>query len=131
MKGTLFTNPIPYISWSDNFKLYTEDEERFAGLNIRGFSTIEIFVEIFSRCLGHKYSLFRIIKERHLYSRKTFCNTLKNREKHESLAQRFFPRLRYILHCVIMFNQTDAISYKPSRWDRPSKNSITTGHSIS
>ena len=28
--------------------------ETLAGLNIRGFSTIEVFAEIFSRCLGHK-----------------------------------------------------------------------------
>ena len=34
--------------------LNTVDRERFAGLNIRGFNAIEVFVEIFSRCLGHK-----------------------------------------------------------------------------
>ena len=33
---------------------YTVDGERFAGLNIRGFSAIEVFAEIFSRYLGHK-----------------------------------------------------------------------------
>ena len=32
----------------------TVDGERFAGLNIRGFSAIEVFAEIISRCLGHK-----------------------------------------------------------------------------
>ena len=65
----------------------TVDGERFAGLNIRGFSTIKVFMEIFSRCFGHKYSLFSIIKARYLYSRKNFCSTPKNHEKRESLAQ--------------------------------------------
>ena len=65
--------------------------ERFAGLNIRGFSGIKIFMEIFSRCLGHKYSLFSIIKERHLYSWKNFRGTPENCEKHESLAKQIFP----------------------------------------
>ena len=32
----------------------TVDGERFAGLNIRGFSAIKVFAEIFSRCLGLK-----------------------------------------------------------------------------
>ena len=77
-------------------KQYTVDGESFAGLNICGFSDIEVFAEIFSRCLGHKYSLFSIIKERHLYLWKNFCGTPENREKCESLAQRIFPRLRYM-----------------------------------
>ena len=38
---------------------YTVDGERFAGLNIRGFSTIEVIKEILSCCLGHKYSLLK------------------------------------------------------------------------
>ena len=42
---------------------YTIDRERFAGLNIHGFSAIEIFTEIFSRYLGHKCSLFSTTKE--------------------------------------------------------------------
>ena len=63
---------------------YTIDMERFAGLNICDFSLIEVFTEILSRCLGQKYSLFSIIKERHLYSGKNFHGTLKNRE---SIAQ--------------------------------------------
>ena len=33
---------------------YTVDGERFAGLNIRSFSAIKVFAEIFSRYLGHK-----------------------------------------------------------------------------
>ena len=73
---------------------YTVDGERFAGLNTRGFSAIEVFMEIFLHCLGHKYSLFSIIKERHLYLRKSFHSTPENCEKHKSLAQRIFPCLR-------------------------------------
>ena len=75
----------------------TVDGERFAGLNIHGFSTIKVFMEIFSHCLGHKYSLFSIIKARYLYSWKNFRSTPKNREKCESLAQRIFSRFRYSL----------------------------------
>ena len=58
-------------------KRITIDVERFAGLNIHGFSLIEVFVEILSCCLGQKYSLFSIIKERNLYSQKTFVVLLK------------------------------------------------------
>ena len=43
-----------YKRSADVQKKYTVDGERFAGLNIRGFSAIEVFAEIFSRCLGHK-----------------------------------------------------------------------------
>ena len=35
-------------------KSTTVDGERFAGLNIRGFNAIEVFAEIFSRCLDHE-----------------------------------------------------------------------------
>ena len=35
-------------------RLTTIDGERFTGLNIRGFSAIEVFKEIFSCCLGLK-----------------------------------------------------------------------------
>ena len=59
-------------------QVFTIDGERFAGLNIHGFSTIEVFVEMFSHCLGHKYSLFSINKERHLYSWKSFGGTPEN-----------------------------------------------------
>ena len=34
--------------------IHTVDGERFAGLNIHGFSAIKVFVEIFSCYLGHK-----------------------------------------------------------------------------
>ena len=69
----------------------TVDGERFAGLNIRGFNAIEVFMEIFSCCPGHKYSLFSIIKERDLYSQKNFYGTSENRE---SLAPRILTHLR-------------------------------------
>ena len=59
---------------------YTVDGERFTGLNIHGFSTIEVFTEIFSHCLGHKCSLFSIVKKRCLYSWKNFHGTPENRE---------------------------------------------------
>ena len=75
--------------------LYTVDGERFAGLNIRGFSAIKIFTEILPRCLGHKCSLFSTIKERRLNSQKNLSGTPDNYEKRESLAQRIFPRLQY------------------------------------
>ena len=45
----------------------------------------------------HKYLLFSIIKESHLYSWKNYCGTPENREKGESLAQQIFPRLRYVI----------------------------------
>ena len=66
--------------------LTTVDGKRFAGLNTHGFSIIKVFAKIFSCCLDHKYSLFSIIKEKHLYSRKNFRGTPKNREKREYLA---------------------------------------------
>ena len=86
---------IQEMKWKDisevdqylHFEVHTVDGERFGGLNIHGFSAIEVFAEIFSLCLGHKYSLFSIIRERHLYPWKNFCGTLENCEKHESLAQ--------------------------------------------
>ena len=38
-------------------RCHTVDRERFAELNIHGFTTIKVFAEIYSRFLGHKYSL--------------------------------------------------------------------------
>ena len=73
----------------------TVDGKRFNGLNIHGFSAIEVFAEIFSCCLDHKYSLFSIIKERHLHSWKIFRGTPENREKCKSLAQQIFAHLRF------------------------------------
>ena len=57
------------------------DGERFAGLNIHSFSIMEVFMEILLRHLGHKCSLFSIIKERLLYSWKNLHSspeTVKN-----------------------------------------------------
>ena len=71
--------------------LCTVDGERFAGLNIGGFSAIEVFTEILLHCLG---SLFSTIKERHLYLRKIFHSIPENRKQRESLAQRIFSYLR-------------------------------------
>ena len=88
----MVTNLQTQILFMTNYSYYvhiitTVDGGRFAGLNIRGFSAIEVFVEIFSHCLGHKYSIFSINKERYLYSRKNFHGTPENREKRETLAQ--------------------------------------------
>ena len=70
----------------------TVDMERFAGLNICGFNPIEVFKDILSSCLGQK--CLYIIKERHLYSQKTFMvATLENCEDHKSLVQQIFPHL--------------------------------------
>ena len=66
----------------------TVDGERFARLNIRGFSIIKVFTEILLRCLGH---------EKCLYSQKNFRATPENREKRESLAQQIFPNLWYFI----------------------------------
>ena len=73
--------------------------ERFTGLNIYVFNPIEIFLEIFLCCLGQKYLLFSINKERCLYSQKNFRGTLVNCEKRESLAQQIFQRLQQL--CII------------------------------
>ena len=77
---------------------------KFAGLNVRGFSTIKVFIEILLQCLGHKCSLFSTIKERCLNSQKNFRGTPENHENRKSLAQQMFPRLRY------MANFCEAIS---------------------
>ena len=76
----------------------TVDRETFAGVNICGFSSIEVFMEILSHSLGHKCSLFSTIKERCLNSWKNFCGTPENRENRKSLAQQIFPRLRYCIY---------------------------------
>ena len=80
-----------------NYYAHTIHGERFAGLNICGLSLIKVFMEIISHCYGHKCSLFSTIKEKRLYSRKNFCATPENHEKHKSLAQRNLPRLRYVV----------------------------------
>ena len=39
------------------YRKVTVDVERFAGLNVCGFSPIEVFTEILSHCPGQKSSL--------------------------------------------------------------------------
>ena len=89
----LSTSQVSYTK--ANRKRSTIDGEKLAGLNIRSFSVIEVFMEVLSRCLGHKCSLFNTIKGRHLDLQKNVCGTPENREKHKSLAQRIFSCLRY------------------------------------
>ena len=79
-----FNSPSFYLLYPRG---YTVGRERFAGLNIRGFSTFEVFTKILSRCPGHKCSLFSTFKERHLYSRINLYGTPENCEERESLAQ--------------------------------------------
>ena len=55
----------------------TVDRERFAQLNIRGFSAIK-FTEILLRGLDRKCSLLSTIKERHLYLWKNFRSIPEN-----------------------------------------------------
>ena len=42
------------FTFAINPEVYTVDGERFTGLNIRSFSAIEVFAEIFLHCLSHK-----------------------------------------------------------------------------
>ena len=74
---------------------YTVKVEKFAGLNIRGFSAIKFFTEIISRCIGHQCLFVPIAKN----LQENFHGTLKNCKNYESLAQQIFPRLRYITCC--------------------------------
>ena len=59
------------------FSTIVDTVERFAGLNICGFSAIEVFMEIFFRCLGHKCSLLVQLKRGAYIHRKTFAVLLK------------------------------------------------------
>ena len=70
--------------------LNTVDREKFAELNICGFCAIEVFAEMFLSCLGHKYSLCSIIKERHLYLRKNFLILLKTVKNTKVQPSKFF-----------------------------------------
>ena len=64
--------------------------ERFAGLNIRGFSPIKFLRKYFRGALTTSVYYLPIVKN----SRENFRVTLKNHENHKSLAQQIFPRLR-------------------------------------
>ena len=75
-----------FVARGENISQYRR-RERFTGLNICGFSAIEVFAEILSHCLGNNCSLFSTIKERHLYSWKRFHGTPEYCEKRKSLAQ--------------------------------------------
>ena len=96
----------------NSYLKFTIDKERFSGINICSFSAIKVFTEILSHCLGHKYSLFITIKERHLYSWKNFHSTLENHEKRESLAQWIFPRLWYSKQITIKCLFSRATNFK-------------------
>ena len=70
-----------YISGFHHQLNDTVDRERFAGLNIRGFSAIEVFAEIFSCFLGHKqcastYYLVQLKRGNYIHG-KTFAVLLK------------------------------------------------------
>ena len=54
----------------------TVNRERFAGLNIRGFSPMKFFTEIILQCIGHQCLLFTLAKN----APENFRSTLKNRE---------------------------------------------------
>ena len=83
--------------------VYTVDGERFTGLNICGFSAIEVFTEILLRCLGHSTHYLVQLKRGAFIHRKTFAvATPENCEKCESFAQQIFPCLRYV--CIIKYN---------------------------
>ena len=75
----------------------TIDRERFARLNIRGFSIIKVFTEILSCCLGHNAHYLVQLKRKNCYSWKNFRTTPENHEKCKSLAQQIFPCLWYFI----------------------------------
>ena len=81
----------------------TIDVERFAGLNIYGFSPIKVFAEILLCCLGHNCSLFSAIKERCLYSPKNFHGTLENRENANFLPSKSF----HVYGSLLSYSVTD------------------------
>ena len=81
-----------------NINYTTVDGESIPGLNVHSFNPIEVFAEILLCSLAQKSLLFRIIKERHLYSWENFRGTSENHEKCKSLAQWIFPCLWYTLY---------------------------------
>ena len=80
--------------------------ERFAGLNVCGFNSLEYFAEMLSHCLGQECLLFSIIKERHMHSWKNFHATLENRKQHKHLTQQIFAHLQ---HITMISNSSPAI----------------------
>ena len=78
--------------------IHTVGRERFAGLNVRGFSHIEVFVEILSRCLGQKCFLFSIIKRGVYIHGKTFVvllKTMKNTKVQPSKSFHVYSRTHF------------------------------------
>ena len=63
--------------------MYTTNVERFAGLNILGFSPMKVLWEYFCSALASSVYYLTIAKN----SWENFCGTVKNRENCESLAQ--------------------------------------------
>ena len=74
----------------------TINGERFTGLNIHSSSLWIFSWEHFCGPLTSSVYYLTIAK----YLRENFCGTLKNCENHESLAQRIFPRLQYLIKNV-------------------------------
>ena len=67
--------------------------ERFAGLNIFTVSVLWSFSQkYFHGALASSVYYLPVVKN----SRENFCGKLKNCKNGENLAQRVFPRLRYV-----------------------------------
>ena len=64
--------------------------ERFAGLNIRGFSPMKFSRKYFRGALATSVPYLPKAKN----SMENFHGKVKNRENRESLAQRIFPHLQ-------------------------------------
>ena len=73
------------------YKQNTINVEKFAGLNIRGFSPMKALQKYFCGILPTSVYCIPIAKN----SLENFHGTLKNRKNHDCLAQRIFPRLQY------------------------------------
>ena len=82
---------MPVLLSSSTVVRHTVNGERFAGVNICGFSLMKFFMRIFSWCLGQQCFL-TIAK----YSQENFHGTVKNYENCKSLAQQIFSHLRYM-----------------------------------
>ena len=72
--------------------MITINVERFAGLNICGFSPMKFLQKYFHGALVTSVYCLPIAKN----SRGNFHGTLKNCKNCKSLAQQIFPHLRYI-----------------------------------
>ena len=100
---------LPSVNFLPSLSIYTVDGERFTELNICGFIAIEVFTETFSCCLGHKCSLFSTIKEKCLYSQKTFVvlqKTVKNTKVYPSESFPVYGIALYGLQFCVQFTCT-------------------------